>query len=215
MAVDMGQGGPPAVADRVSLLTFAEEHAPLLIGLAVAVVIYLLYKHSASSSSTASTAQDLSGLTTNASGQPIVYVPTSTTFSTDNSVNNSDNNSPTNTTTTTTTGGPTLPPTGTTGTGPVRTPPPTVTPKPLPTIVLPAPRGSLKPPRAAGNGDTNWQAHTVTPGETLASISQKIGWGASTAKLVNYRNNAAILAAALIDTGNPYANLPAGLQLST
>ncbi len=212
MAMEPTNSEPPAVADRVSLLTFAEEHAPLLIGLAVAVVIYLLYKNSQSSTTSTTSQQDLSGLATNANGQPIVYVPTSTTFSTNNSINNSDNNSPT--TTTTTTGVPELPPTGTTGTGPVRQPGP-IAPKPIASIVLPAPRGSLQPPLAAGHGDTNFQIHTVKAGETLASITQKIGWGSDTQKLVGYRNNAAILAAALIDTSNPYASLPAGLQLST
>lgn len=98
-------------------------------------------------------------------------------------------------------------PTTTTITNPVSTTPV------LPQILTPAKKGTLGK-MGAGKGDTNFWVYTVPSGQTLTSIAQFAKWGNDYAKLANYRNNLQILQAAGVNTSNPYAPVPAGLQLS-
>lgn len=79
---------------------FASEHPDMLLGGVVVAVLLVgsMFLKKSSTTSTTSTS-DLSGLTTDANGNPIVYVPTSTSFTTN--YTDSGNSSVNNTTTTT------------------------------------------------------------------------------------------------------------------
>ena len=91
--------------------------------------------------------------------------------------------------------------------------PPISTPAFSPSILKPAPKGTLGT-KGAGKSDTNFWVYTVPTGATLTSLAQFARWGSDYSKLANYRNNADILKAAGVDTSNPYATVPTGLQLS-
>lgn len=83
------------------ILQFLEDNPTLSIGGAIVVVLLVgafLFRRQAASSPTASAAQDLSGLATDANGNHVVYVPTQTSFTT---VNKSESSNSGNTTTTT------------------------------------------------------------------------------------------------------------------
>lgn len=82
-----------------------------------------------------------------------------------------------------------------------------------PSIIAPAARGTLGK-AGAGKGDTNFWVYSVPAGSTLLSIAQFAKWGNDTNKLANYRNNMQILKAAGVNTSNPLAQVPAGLQIS-
>ncbi len=82
-----------------------------------------------------------------------------------------------------------------------------------PSIIAPANKGTLGT-QGAGKADTNFWVYTIPPGQTLLSVAQFAKWGNDTNKLANYRNNLQILQAAGVQTSNPTASIPAGLQIS-
>lgn len=96
----------------------------------------------------------------------------------------------------------------------VNNPAPVSVPTPvLPKIIKPAPARSLGA-KGAGKGDTNFWVYTVPAGTTLTSLAEFARWGTDYVKLANYRNNLEILQAAGVNTSNPFAPVPAGLQIS-
>lgn len=158
-----------AITDEPQSQSWIQEHPwiTLAVAAAVAVIIARIFmaQKQAASPPTATTATpgsggvatgDTSGLSTDANGNPILYVPTQDTFLNYNFATNSYNSTANsdNTTTTTTTNNP-VPP------GP---PPPTPTPPP------PTPA----PPPTQQKG--SWTCrYTVVEGDTLSEIASDYG----------------------------------------
>lgn len=214
-------------AGGFSLMALADEHGPLLLALGVVAALLLAYRFmksagasgtSSSNTSTSSLAQgDLSGLQTDANGNPIVYVPTSTEFYTDNSVNATSaqgapatitENSPVTTTTVNA-------PVTTTVNPPA--PPPVVPP------ILPGPPPVRQPPvdipPPVHNGALVWdQTFRVLGGENLSVIAAEVtsqvrGQGAPSTVRVTYQDiyahNQTVIDNTSAQHGNP---IPGGPQ---
>lgn len=85
MSVDRLQ--QDGVDRHINLLIWAEEHFSLVLALVAVVAFWLYTRYQAGKAQISQPIQqDLSGLQTDANGNPIVYVPTSTEFYTDNSI---------------------------------------------------------------------------------------------------------------------------------
>lgn len=75
-------------AGHVNLVELGRQHLAIVLALAVIVAAYLYSRWKAGQAAMSSTtsSQDLSGLQTDANGNPVVYVPTTTQFTTYNSI---------------------------------------------------------------------------------------------------------------------------------
>lgn len=175
MSVVMDNGGSGMLTNDPQQQNWIEQHPwiTLAIGAIIAVVIariFLTQKAAASKpnvttagiGSTGAVSGDTSGLSTDANGNPIVYVPTQDTFLNYNFASNSYNqdnpvnSNNTSTSTTTTTNNP-----------PPITPPPPGPPPPTP---VPPPEPTHSPPPTQTKG--SWTCrYTVKEGDTLTAIA--------------------------------------------
>jgi len=181
----------------MSIGTYVEEHPALSFGIAFvgALVIWTVFskKHGAAGS----TASDLSGVATDASGNRVVYVPTQTSFSTSNIgadfsndpnlqniqtgaiVTNSPISASQQTSTSTTTVNP-----------PRQAPPPIIITKPSPPPPIEPPPAKLPAPAPAPHYAIQWNwLYTVQSGDTLSKIA---GWLTDNAHRAGMPNNMAI-----------------------
>lgn len=194
------------MADEISsggIGEFIAEHPAIAVG-GVVVVLFagymLLNKGKTASQPSANTAQgqatmtDLTGLSTDAQGNHVVYVPTTTTFTTNNRITGSNVNSPNSTTATSSVNAPSATsvtstpsttvnaPTTTTVTVSNTVPP---TPVPVPTPAPPPPsttpssntpgRTGTPAPTPQHKGGLVWDQHyTIRGGDTLSGIAANL-----------------------------------------
>jgi cytoskeletal protein RodZ len=81
--------------------------------------------------------------------------------------------------------------------------------------------GAVGPaPQGTSGMTNNFWVYTTKSGDTLNSITNMAGWdsahqsGGGPGFLINYRNNSQVLSSRGINTSNPNAKLPSGIQLS-
>jgi hypothetical protein len=196
-----------------------------------ALVLYTVFKNKLGAGAGTSTAQDLSGLGTDASGNRVVYVPTQTSFSTSN-IGADYSNDPN---LQTISNSPVVSNSPLTVTKNVAPPPVIITkPSPPPPVVVPTtppppngggtPTGGTPPVKAPPPPPTKkWQIfwnypYTVGPGDTLSKIAANITDAAHKAGMPNnmaitwqmiYNYNKAVIDATAKAHGNP---IPGGPQ---
>ena len=149
----------PQITNNTSSVTgFISQHF-ILIGVSVLVVLYLVYKFKSKTSTTTTTPAtgDLSGLSTDANGNPIIYRDTADSFYNYSSITDSNNVSASNNVTDTST--------TSISTTPIIQGTPPITSKPV--------TQPTKPPTASkGSWSCNY---AVKSGDTLSSIASSYG----------------------------------------
>lgn len=225
MAVNNPSGG--------GIGSFVSEHPALSFGIAFVGALVLWTVFTKKQSTGVSTAQDLSGVGTDASGQRVVYVPTQTTFSTSN-IGADYSNDPN---LTTISNSPVVSNSPISVTNNVA-PPPVIISKPTPPPPVQAPPPP-RPPGSTGGTDTGgphpikappppattkkWQIfwnypYVVGPGDTLSKIAANITDAAHRAGMPNnmaitwqmiYNYNKSIIDSTAAAHGNPIPGGPA------